>query len=605
MKALMKFIRGHRLLAIIGVSVVVALLWSHAAWADTPTQGGTSPDAGLLDKIMKSYLTSAKTWEAKVRAIANNMFYLGAVISLGWTGIRMALKPKEFDGIFSTVVKQVFTLSFFYMLVSQGSYFSGLIISGFEQAGMDTSGSGALSPSSIVTLGFDCLFRIFDAIGSMGWGDTAAFGLPLAFAGVTILLCFTAVAVLFLLVTIEAYFVMYGGIIMLGFGALPWTRDIPKNYLVYAINVGVRIFVLYLVVSVGLTMAKDWPGMVNAGTADNVMHNAFYIVVAAVVFAAVAWKVPGIAAALTSGSVNMSASDGIAVGAAAMGMAGGAVGLGMAAAKTAGGAAMSTIRGAAQAGIAGTQLAREMGASGSGAVVKGIGNAIGAAGSEASRSMGAKLGLKTASPNATDASGDRIGNLGTRAANNLADKTQAAREGNAAKPVADTAKAASGSDAAKPAANAEQPAATNAGTGTADVADASQQGTGESGSAASAAASAPPPAPSEEGNAVAAEAANSDVRSIKPPSATPVEPPSVGANAGPSAVTGNAASSSGGNAPAPAPAGAPAPEKHTAKPDGGNGRSLGDALSNLSPPSMPHDGGGGGVQVNLHGGHED
>lgn len=524
---------NSRAWALLGAAVVVALLWSHGALADTAQASGTVPSAGLLDDLAKTYRDSAEGWQDKLHTIANNLFYLGAVISLGWTGIRMAIKPSDFDGIFSTVVKQVLTLGFFFMLVNEGSTFSGAIIAGFQQAGMEASGSAqALSPSGIVIIGFDCLFRIFEVIGKMGWGDTAAFGLPLAFAGICILLCFTAVAILFLLVTIEAYFVMYGGIIMLGFGSMPWTRDIPKNYLVYAINVGVRIFVLYLVVTIGLGLAKQWPAMVAAGTeGTDVMHNVFYIVVSALVFAAVSWKVPGIAGALTSGAVNMSAADGIGAAAGAVGMAGGAVGLGLAAAKTAGGAAMATVRGAAQAGMAGTDLARGAGARGAGAMVKGIGNAIGAAGQEAGRSAGAHLGIRPQSPNAKDASGNRIGNLGTRAANNLADKAQSAKKSVASSPASGAPKANAGKDATKPPA-AENPAANQASEG-------------------------------------------EEIRHVSPPS-----------------ISGAASTTQLSG-------------KHAAVPGINSGKSIGDALNNLSPPSMPHDGGGAGVQVNLHGGHED
>lgn len=564
------------------VAFAAALLWSHGVLADTPPSGSGIPSVGLLDDMANSYLSAAKTWEEKTRAIANNVFYLGAVISLGWTSICVAVKPKEFDGFLGTIVKQVFTLSFFYLLVQQGTYFSGLIISSFQQAGMEASGwAQALSPSSIVEIGFDCLFRIFSVIGNMGWGDTAAFGLPLALAGICILLCFAVVAIQFLLVIIEAYFVMYGGIIMLGFGALPWTRDIPKNYLVYAINVGVRLFVLYLVVSVGLTLAKQWPAMVNSGAgSDDVLHNVFYIVVSALVFAAVAWKVPGIAGALTSGAVNMSAADGIGAAAGAVGMAAGAAGLGMAAAKAVGGEAMATVRGAAQAGMAGTDLARGMGASGAGAVVKGLGNAIGAAGQEAGRSMGSSLGLRPQSPNATDTSGSRIGNLGTRAANNLMEKAQATKENMASRPVAAEKATTGGGDVTNSDVRSSAPPSVSAGARNDENATASVHGStpaaesasdSDSGPVAKPEATPPPIAPI--GESTTSE--NSDVRSIAPPS------------------SGRSASVERSL------------DRHAAPSREASGKTLGDALGNLRPPAMPHDGGGSGVQVNLHGGHED
>jgi type IV secretion system protein TrbL len=507
------------------VLAIIALLWAH------PSHAQGTPSAGIFDDILNDYMQGAKKWQSSLQSIAKNLFALGAVISLSWTGIRLALKPKEFEGFIGAMVMQVMTLGFFYMLVQQGPSLSGLIITSFQSAGQQASGSGPLSPSAIVTIGFDCLFHIMDAIGSMGWEDTAAFGLPLAFAGIVILLCFVVAAILMLLTFIEAYFVMYGGVLLLGFGSMPWTRDIPKNYLTYAINVGVRIFVLYLVLTIGMTAAQAWPAMVATGAGQQIMHNVFYIFAAAIVFAAVAWKVPGIAGAMTTGAVNMSAADGIGVAAAAGGMAFAGAGIGVAAARAVAGGTMSTVRGATQAIRAGSELAREQGHTGGAAVVRGIGNAMNSASKEVGRSAGAKVGLNPVSANSIDSRNRDITNLGTRAANDLTSQTQGLRETRAGAAVGGQA-------------TAGQPAAGAAG------ASGNPAGSGATAAASSAGA----------------------------PGSTP--------------------------APTPTPT-APEPSGQHQQPSESNQQSLGEAIRSVKPPAMPHDGGGGGVNVNMGAGHED
>jgi type IV secretion system protein TrbL len=409
--------------------VVIGMCFAGSAFGQT----GATPNAGILDEIMKTFMDKATGWEGKTRSIATNFFAYGVIISLAWTGIRLALRGKDFEGLIGTISMQILTIGFFFMLIEKGPWLAGLIIGSFTDAGKDISGAGKLSPSLIVQLGFDALFRIFETISNMGWGDKASFGLALVFAGITILLSFSAIAILFLLTAVEAYFVMYAGLIMLGFGALPWTRDIPKNYLVYAINVGVRLFVLYLIVGVGMEMATQWPAMLSAGDpSKDALHNAFYIAVAAVVFMAVSWKVPGIAGALTSGAVNMSASDGIGAAAAVLGGAAGATGLASTVIGKGTGAFGGAFKGASQAAAAGIGLAKEQGASGMAAAVKGVGSAVGAMASEARHGISARMGFKPKSENAVDSHGRDISNIGTRAANNLTTQAQGAREGAAA-----------------------------------------------------------------------------------------------------------------------------------------------------------------------------
>lgn len=415
------------------VAIVVGLCFAGTAFA----QSAPTPNAGILDEIMNTFMQKAQGWESKTRAIAMNFFAYGVVISLAWTGIRLALRGKDFEGLIGTISMQILTIGFFFMLIQKGPWLAGLIIGSFTDAGKTISGAGQLSPSLIVQLGFDSLFRILETIGNLGWGDKATVGLALVFAGITILLSFAAIAILFLLTAVEAYFVMYAGLIMLGFGALPWTRDIPKNYLVYAINVGVRLFVLYLIVGVGMDMATQWPAMLSSGDPNkDALHNAFYIAVAAVVFMAVSWKVPGIAGALTSGAVNMSASDGIGAAAAVLGGAAGATGLASTIVGKGTGAFGGVFKGMNQAAVAGVGLAKEQGASGMSAAVKGVGSAIGAMASEAKHGAAARMGIKPKSENSVDGHGRDITNLGTRAANNLATQTQGAKEGAAASPSA-------------------------------------------------------------------------------------------------------------------------------------------------------------------------
>lgn len=416
----------------------------------------TNANPGMFDNIAEAYLNKAKGWESGLQSIANGLFGGLAVISIAWTFIKLLLQKDDLKHFIPTITLQILTLGFFLYLVNEGTAIATMIISSFEAAASKVGGTGSLSPSETVTNGFDCMFRIMEKIGDMDAMDSISVGLPLMLCGVVLCLAFVGVAILFLVTLIESYFVLYGGVILLGFGALPWTREIPKNYLIYAINVGVKLFVINLVVGIGVEFSSDWPGLVKASDIDHVMHVTLYLMSGAMVFLAVAWKVPGIASALTSGALNFNASDAMGTTAAAAG-----VGAAAGAAATGGISALaSATKGAVQATTSGVSLAREQGASGVGAALKGLGLAGNAIASEAGSAAKASAGLQPPSAHAVDGRGRNVENLGTRAANSLQEKAQQEREASAARPQAgDQANATAATDAA------QAEAATQAGQG--------------------------------------------------------------------------------------------------------------------------------------------
>lgn len=409
-----------------------AVLWLLYSPANAEGVALTNANPGMFDNIALSYQNKAKSWEAGLRQIAQGLFGSLAVISIAWTFIKIALQKDDFKAFIPTVTLQILTLGFFAFLVEQGPTVATWTIASFEKSANIVGNTGSLSPSKIVVNGFECIFRIMEKIADMDAMDSLAVGLPLMFCGILLCFAFVGVAILYLVTLIESYFVMYGGIIMLGFGALPWTREIPKNYLIYAINVGVKLFVMNLVAAIGIEFSSDWPGLVRDSDIDAIMHVTLYLVSGAFVFLAVAWKVPGIAGALSSGGLNFNAGDLMGTTAAAAG-AGATVG----AVATGGISALaSATQGAVQATAGGLSLAREQGASGIGAALKGLGHAGNALAGEAGHAAQAQVGLKPPSPHAFDSRGRAVDNLGTRAANSLREQAQETREQRAAAPAA-------------------------------------------------------------------------------------------------------------------------------------------------------------------------
>lgn len=411
-----------------GGFTIFILLFSAAAAAQE-----VQPGMGMFDDIAAFYMQQAKAMQAVLEPYAIRLFGLLSVISIALFWIKQISNG---DGNVTTLVTrfglEIIKLGVFLFIVTHGPQLLLQLIGYFIQGGATVTGQGELSPSAIVVLGFDACFRTFDAIGVMGWADTAAFGLPLALSGMGILACFALVGILYLVRVIELYLVMYGGVLLLGFGGVSFTRDIPKNYLSYMLSAGAQLFMLNVVIGFGLQLMSSWPASLTLDTTpDAVLRQVLQLFVGSAVFAALAWSIPKVAASLVNGAVSLGATDAIAPATAA----GGAAAIGAAAATGGASTLAAATQGAMQATSSGVALAKERGSSGVGAALKGLGHAASATASEAGRAAQASMGLKPPSIHATDSRGRGVENFGTRAANNLQEQVQKTREVKASAPI--------------------------------------------------------------------------------------------------------------------------------------------------------------------------
>ncbi len=56
----------------------------------------------------------------------------------------------------------------------------------------------------------------------------------------------------------ESFIVMGAGILLIGFSGSRWTKFFTERYLSYVASVGVKLFVLYLIMGAGVSIAARW-----------------------------------------------------------------------------------------------------------------------------------------------------------------------------------------------------------------------------------------------------------------------------------------------------------------------------------------------------------
>ena len=184
---------------------------------------------------------------------------------------------------------------FFYTLLLFAPNWIPTLIGSFARAGVMASGYPKLDPATIASQGIDLAIAMFSDVG--GLISLVQLQPWVYVAPLLVVIAFASIAGLLLTTLIESYFVIGAGVLLLGFGGSRWTATFAEGYLLYAMRVGVKLFVLYLLIGIGMTLPTVWLDMLRADL--SVTPRLLYEVMgSSLVFAMVAFRVPKLASGM-------------------------------------------------------------------------------------------------------------------------------------------------------------------------------------------------------------------------------------------------------------------------------------------------------------------
>jgi type IV secretion system protein TrbL len=330
---------GARLL----LSFVLSTTALFVSTAIAPTASAQAPptqplppsiESGPSD-ILDDYQNAMGQWETAATSAAATLFALLAAIEVTWTAIVMTLEKTDMQAWVATVIKKMMGIGIFWALLKYGATWLPAIVNSFIRIGQNGSNQTALNPSSILVEGLNISGTLFSTAGQMGLSFDFGTAICLAFAGIGIFLSFAIVCVHFVMAMVESYIVLGAGYIFLGFGGSRWTSSYVERYIGLAVNVGVRLMVLYLLIGLGQTFATQWETRAASIQYTSAgVQTAFGLLGSTLIYAAVCWTAPKLVGSIMGGSPSLTGGDLIATGVAAA-----AAGLTAAAALASGGAA--------------------------------------------------------------------------------------------------------------------------------------------------------------------------------------------------------------------------------------------------------------------------
>lgn len=128
-----------------------------------------------------------------------------------------------------------------------------------------------------------------------------------ALTALVVVVSFAIIAAQLLVALVESFIVIGAGILFVGFSGARWTKFFTERYLSYVASVGVKLFVLYLIMGVGTSIAARWVSVLDRGGFSPIPF--FYVMGGSLVSLFLTWHIPSVAAAMMVGKVHLSLAD--------------------------------------------------------------------------------------------------------------------------------------------------------------------------------------------------------------------------------------------------------------------------------------------------------
>jgi type IV secretion system protein TrbL len=345
--------RRHNTRWILPAACLAALLIPTVVLAQAASPLPAASTAGqtthILTDIQNLFLGSMGGWLTHATVAAQDLFSGLALFELMWVGIQWALKrPDPHELIGSLGIKIAFFALFYFGVIGMAPHWIPLLLHMFQRAGLVVTGMSGQQANALTPANPSAIFgQSWTAIEAMSAAVTSQvsllhplndtiMGLSAVASAIVFVLAYALLAFEALIINIEASVILGAGVFMLAFAGSNWTTTFSEKYLSYVFSIGVKYFVLTVILALGANLPHEIQQVFHVmntqgGYSWITPIEASFMTL---VYGVVGLTAPGIAGSMLSGSPSLStgsfmgaAAGGAGVAAAGLGAAAGVAGL--------------------------------------------------------------------------------------------------------------------------------------------------------------------------------------------------------------------------------------------------------------------------------------
>lgn len=293
----------------------LTLLIFFVLFLSLPSIGFAGDAADIVDALLAQFGNAAAQWVDPLKDAAEQILYILSAIVLVWNSIRLVLNQADLQEWVATLVQTIITIGLGVWLITNADTLVREVINGWLQVSATATGTNEFtSTGQILERGL----KLFQEINDTADGLAQQIVHPIF--GAIVVIIYALITASVFMIEIQAYFVSAAGIILLAFFGNPWMNQYARNYLQYWFSVGMKLYVVHLVVGAGDQFINDWASAQDYASSPSVV----YLLAVVLVLLVLVWHIPAIIGGLITGaSINTpTAGD---IGRKAAGFAGGAI----------------------------------------------------------------------------------------------------------------------------------------------------------------------------------------------------------------------------------------------------------------------------------------
>lgn len=254
---------------------------------------------GLLDQMVALYGASSATVLGRIVPLILPLHVSLFTVQFGWDLLTWTLSGSE--RIFANAARKLLVFLASYGAIILLPLWLPPLLRGWEWLGQRASGLQGLSPSAIFDQGLSLGFSLFTSWKKVVSVIVPGVGTLRIVTMLIVIIAFALVAIQLARILVEASIALGGLPIMLAFAGHKATFGMAEGFVRYVMDLGVRTYVVFLIVGVGRDLGGEWDRQLSTWTGALDPRVNFVILLSAVFFAVLVWALPGAIAAKVAG----------------------------------------------------------------------------------------------------------------------------------------------------------------------------------------------------------------------------------------------------------------------------------------------------------------